>query len=377
LIAELNRVDTGALAIRTKPGRAVVELLDVPLAYEPNVRLPTGKYKVRVRAAGYETRTIDVRLHKGINEIDVTLQRSEGALTVNVAPAGAEVTLRSDGRQLAYVPGMYLPTGVVEVRVRKAGYRTVVRQVSVRSQGHTLNVVLERFTMREGQLIRDPLATGGEAPEVIVVDAGTMQPGGPAGIGEVQSSIVIDQPFAVSVTEVTVGMYRRYAQATGVAVPEVKGMDSDAHPIADISWREASAYVEWLTRQAGHVYRLPTDDEWIYVAWRGRRDVSLCQLGNIADQSLKKVFRQWRTVDCDDGHTRGAPVGSYQPNALGVYDMVGNVSEWMADCGRGGCVSHVVRGSAWDSAGEELELGYRDSFDRAGDTRGIRLIREL
>jgi len=70
-------------------------------------------------------------------------------------------------------------------------------------------------------------------------------------------------------------------------------------------------------------------------------------------------------------------VGSYKANQLGVQDLLGNLSEWVSDCGYGGCGTHIARGSAWDSAAGDLRLTLRDSHSRPSDTRGFRVVREL
>ncbi|MEE8245178.1 MAG: SUMF1/EgtB/PvdO family nonheme iron enzyme, partial [Pseudomonadales bacterium] len=103
----------------------------------------------------------------------------------------------------------------------------------------------------------------------------------------------------------------------------------------------------------------------------------VCELGNTADRSLQKVFRQWQVSDCDDGYDRSAPVGSYRANELGLHGMLGNVKEWVSDCGVGGCSSRIARGSAWNSAADDLRSTYRESYDRPADTRGFRVLREL
>jgi formylglycine-generating enzyme required for sulfatase activity len=207
---------------------------------------------------------------------------------------------------------------------------------------------------------RDALAgLNDQGPAVVVVTGGT------------------DNPFAIGVHEVTIADFTRYAHAMGVDAPSLKDSRPD-HPVAKVSWDEAVAYANWLSDVTGHVYRLPSDREWTLVERRGGTGgLPFCERGNVGDASLRKVYREFDTLDCDDGFVRTAPVGSFAANALGVRDLFGNVAEWVSDCGFGGCNTHFVRGSAWDSSGDELEPGFKASFDRPGDTRGFRVVREL
>lgn len=140
-------------------------------------------------------------------------------------------------------------------------------------------------------------------------------------------------------------------------------------PVINVSWGDAKAYAEWLSKETGERYRLPTEAEWEYVArsggkeevWAGTSDES--QLGNFA------VYRE--------NSDKTAEVGSKQPNGLGLYDMSGNVWEWVEDClyensqgdsingstwleGEiGNCRWRVARGGARDSRPMELQTAYR------------------
>ncbi|MXW51546.1 MAG: formylglycine-generating enzyme family protein, partial [Gammaproteobacteria bacterium] len=214
----------------------------------------------------------------------------------------------------------------------------------------------------------------------VVVPAGKANIGAADGDGMralPAQAVLIDEPFAVAINEVSLGDFRRYAEAMNLSLPTAKGMDSGRHPVVNVSWREAVGYADWLSRETGKLYRLPDEREWAYVASRWASPAAPCQRGNIADRSLGQVFRQWQVIDCDDGFVRSAPIGSFQANALGVHDLFGNVAEWVNDCGPSGCGSHIARGSAWDSAGDELKPAFRESYDRPSDTRGFRVVREL
>jgi len=302
-------------------------------------------------------------------------------LDLQVTPSDSQVVVRTgSGRFQPFQRGVPLPTGPVELRIRKAGYRTELLQFRLSEAGRTVRVVLKRYQVSGGERLQDALAGGGMAPRLVVVPAGKANIGAADGDGMralPAQAVLIDEPFAVAINEVSLGDYRRYAEAMNLSLPKAKGMDSDRHPVVNVSWREAVGYADWLSRETGKLYRLPDEREWAYVASRWASPAAPCQRGNIADRSLGQVFRQWQVVDCDDGFVRSAPIGSFQANALGVHDLFGNVAEWVNDCGPSGCGSHIARGSAWDSAGDELKPAFRESYDRPSDTRGFRVVREL
>ena len=381
LIVELDRVAMSELRVRTQPASAKVRLVGGPVPYRPNVRLPVGVYRIEVVAGGYRSKTRSHRLHKGVNVIDVTLDRLLGALDLRVTPPDAQVAVRTGGgRFQTFQPGVPLPVGPVEVRVRKAGYRTAFERFRLPEAGKALRIALTRYQVSGGELLRDALASGGMGPKMVVVPAGKVNIGAADGDGMralPAQEAVIGEPFALAVNEVSLGDYRRFAQAMNLRLPTAKGMDSDRHPVVKVSWREAVGYADWLSRETGKLYRLSDEREWAYVATRWGSDATPCRRGNIADRSLRQVFRQWQILDCDDGFVRSAPVGSFPANALGAHDLFGNVAEWVNDCGPGGCGSHIARGSAWDSAGDELQFSFRESYDRPSDTRGFRVVREL
>jgi formylglycine-generating enzyme required for sulfatase activity len=141
--------------------------------------------------------------------------------------------------------------------------------------------------------------------------------------------------------------------------------------VIDVSWNDAREYVAWLSSKTGEKYRLPSEAEWEYAAragttterfW-GNSHVEACRYANVYDESGKRAeTRPWPSHECDDGYAWTAPVGSFQPNAFGLEDMLGNVWEWTEDCWnetyegaptdggawtRGDCGRHVVRGGSW------------------------------
>ena len=116
---------------------------------------------------------------------------------------------------------------------------------------------------------------------------------------------------------------------------------TDRHPVVNVTWNDAMAMAKWLSEREGVTYRLPTEAEWEYAARAGKRtrfpgggdpDV-LLHTANIFDRETALRWPRWREQagSGSDGYAFTAPVGSFQPNAWGLYDMIGNVWEWCSD----------------------------------------------
>lgn len=218
-----------------------------------------------------------------------------------------------------------------------------------------------------------------------------------------QRSVTV-KSFLAGRFEVTRGQYRMFAEATGRSsdacfvwtgarfeMDRAKGWrnpgyaQDDLHPATCVSWEDASAYAKWLGQQTGRHYRLLTEAEWEYAAragttttrsWGDAAGMS-CDYANGADLStLAQVpgASNWSAANCNDRHAYTARVGSYRPNAFGLYDMLGNVEEWTQDCwnatysgaptdgsaaAAGDCSLRAVRGGSWDDAPVGLRVAYR------------------
>jgi formylglycine-generating enzyme len=226
-------------------------------------------------------------------------------------------------------------------------------------------------------------------------------------------------------TEVTVGAFRRFVEATGHRTDaeregfvwfmrgkerlQKKGASwrdlwfeqKENHPVVNVSWNDATAMAEWLSRQTGAKFRLPTEAEWEYCCRSGTKTsrfwgdspTEACRYGNVLDQVAGKVFTEMRGGhDCDDGNVYTSPVGRYQANSLGLFDMLGNASEWCEDVYHkdaytqhpqrnprvtGGGSERVYRGGGWYSPPVFVRCADRGSHDR-GFRRaalGFRLVK--
>ncbi len=111
---------------------------------------------------------------------------------------------------------------------------------------------------------------------------------------------------------------------------------TDDHPVVNVSWNDAVAFCQWLGRKDGKNYRLPAEAEWEYACragtttryWCGDDPEGLAQIANVANATAKAKFPGWSTIRASDGYVFTSPVGSFRPNAFGLYDMHGNAWQW-------------------------------------------------
>jgi formylglycine-generating enzyme required for sulfatase activity len=115
---------------------------------------------------------------------------------------------------------------------------------------------------------------------------------------------------------------------------------SDEHPVVSVSWNDAVAFCKWLSRKEGKSYRLPTEAEWEYACragtttryFSGDDPETLGKVGNVGDATAKVKLPNWKsTIKASDGYVFTSPVGSFHPNAFGLYDMHGNAWQWCSD----------------------------------------------
>jgi formylglycine-generating enzyme required for sulfatase activity len=193
-------------------------------------------------------------------------------------------------------------------------------------------------------------------------------PGGNPDIykNEVLHVVDISQPFCMGLHEVTIGQFRKFVEAesyqTDAEHDRLGGygyasdtntfsMDSkytwrnpgfeqdDMHPVVNLSWNDAVAFCQWLSRLEGRKYRLPTEAEWECCCRAGSpleftfsNDADhLVVFGNVSDSTLKNKFPSVQSANGSDGSLFTSRVGSFRPNAYGMFDMHGNVSEWCSD----------------------------------------------
>jgi len=292
---------------------------------------------------------------------------------------------------------------------------------------------------KPGQVFTDAYVDlPGKTPAMLVVPTGRFLMGAPDDARDridaelPQHEVAIERGFAIARTEVTVGQFREFVRASGYVPDSVKLGGSSVYdersgalrddgsatwqddyagdkaadnlPVVNVSWNDADAYVQWLSQRTGKRYRLPSEAEFEYVL-RGGTDSrywwgngvpgsALENLTGSADRSRSgrrwsNAFRIYR-----DGYWGPAPVMSFAANPFGLYDINGNVSEWVQDCWHEsylraptdgsawvnpGCSAHVVRGGSWGSSPDQVMSAYRQGAN--ADVRsarvGFRVAREL
>ncbi len=279
---------------------------------------------------------------------------------------------------------------------------------------------------------------GGKSPLMVVLPVGHFQMGSPddePGRLDFESPrhrVSIESGFALARTEVSVAEFRDFINATGFQTEaqrtgtasvydqktgrmhDMRGADwqrnyagdkaKSSDPVVNVSWNDATAYADWLSQRTGHSYRLPSEAEFEYALrggtstryWWGdgspKRVVENLTGSGDQGNSGRKWIRSFS--DYRDGFWGTSPVGKFLPNPFGLYDMGGNVSEWVADCWHDnytrapndgsawinpGCSARVVRGGSWGSAPEQNRSAYRvaGSAEIRSGRVGFRVAREL
>ncbi|SFK73444.1 Formylglycine-generating enzyme, required for sulfatase activity, contains SUMF1/FGE domain [Lysobacter sp. cf310] len=291
---------------------------------------------------------------------------------------------------------------------------------------------------RPGQAFTEAMQSGGRGPTMVVIPHGAFRMGAEAeeaGSSDAERptrNIRFDRGLAVSRTEITVGEFRRFMNATkhrarasrrgySTAYDERSGnlvrrgnvdwqsdyagaKAGDDLPVVHVSAKDAMAYAAWLSKQTGHHYRLPSEAEFEYMLRAGSAQTypwgegaPLTRVGNLTGAlDASPTGRRWNNAFAGYGDNAWgpAPVGRYRANAFGLHDIAGNVSEWVGDCWHDsyrraprngeawvnpGCRTRVLRGGSWASSPAQTRSAWRQGSD--ADTTsariGFRVVRDI
>jgi len=210
------------------------------------------------------------------------------------------------------------------------------------------------------------------------------------------------KPFALAKFAVTQREWRRVMIFPNT--PDPSQYKGDNRPVESVSWTEAQTFIHLMSFFGRRHYRLPSEAEWEYAARAGTTTAYYwgdniddgCAYENIADQSLKKSAPNIVPVfaNCTDGYAYTAPVGSFKPNPWGLFDMLGNVMNWIEDCYvdsysdtpadgspniSGACTLRVVRGGSWGNSPRLVRAAHRSYSAPEGRSSyvGLALVRTV
>lgn len=193
--------------------------------------------------------------------------------------------------------------------------------------------------------------------------------------------------FAIGKYEVTFHEYDRYVELTGGRQPSDESWGREQRPVINVSWDDAVAYATWLSQVTGKQYRLPTESEWEFAARSGGKDeiwAGTSDAKQLADYAVDRL-------------SGTESVGSKKPNGLGLFDMSGNVNEWVQDCWHGhyqgaptdgsawlganggNCGQRVIRGGSVGDRQEFLRVSFRNGFGTVFriNALGFRLVQDI
>jgi formylglycine-generating enzyme required for sulfatase activity len=423
-LIQLVPVD-GRLAVTSDPSGATVTVNGVFRGTAPiELDLAPGiTYEVTVSMAGRSTFTTGVEISSSRrSEVLAELDLLSGEVSVTSLPPRAQLLI--DG-----VPSgttnqtLDLEARPHQIEIRLDGYvpyrTTLTPEPGLPQAVHA--VLKEEGPAGLPATIKSP-----QGVELVMVGPGrfTMgaarrEPGRRA--NEVLHEVELTRPFYLAVREVTNKEFREFRAGHRSGAVGSYNLEIDHHPVVNITWNDAAKYCNWLSERAGlppvyverggsmfartpfpQGFRLPTEAEWTWAArypdsadarkyaWGNSLPVP-AEAGNYGDSTGASVLGG-AIPGYRDNHGATAPAGSYQPNPLGLYNLGGNVSEWMNDIyavtpappgevsrdplGPSEGAYHVIRGSSWmDTNMTELRLSYRDYGDRARPDLGFRIAR--
>ncbi len=421
----------GRLELSSRPSGANVTLDgefqgQTPLTLELT---PARSHQVAVFKPGYRRHSDSLQLAAGeVLAQDITLQPRLGEVEFRISPPQA--TLRINGRPVGQGPQtLSLPAFEHRVEVVLDGHASVQRRVTPRPGLQQL-VAVELQTVEQARMANIPPEITTSVGQTLLLfkpedsprnqftmGASRREPGRRA--NEVLRPVELRRMFYLQTTEVTNAQFRLFQANHDSGQVESNSLNREHQPAVQVSWQQAAQFCNWLSRREGLPpfyqqtqgivtgfnpeatgYRLPTEAEW---AWAARvRGEELLRfpwgdefppdkvVGNYADNT--SAYVTGRILNgYTDGHVTTATVASFPPNHNGLYDMGGNVAEWVNDVysippansplqvdplGAQSGDNFVIRGAGWaQSKLAELRLSFRDYGQAGRDDVGFRIAR--
>lgn len=416
----------GKVNVTTEPAGANVTIGGRYRGQSPlEVALAPGKsYDVLFSKVGYaaEKRHITVQPGQGI-VLDAHLNPVTGTVRLQVTPAGGELFV--DGKSVGEPSRqLTLTSRKHHLKIVKAGYATW--QTSITPQAgfvQQLMVTLQTTEQARVAAIPDKITTrSGLVLKLIIpgkleMGAGRREPGRRA--NEIQKVVTLTRAYYLGVDEVTNAQYKQFDSGHDSGIFGRAVLGDDDRPVVNVSWDQAAQFCNWLSSRQGlpaayvkqgskwvavtpmnNGFRLPTEAEWAWAAryaagphptrfpWGDAMPPTGVD-GNYADESARDMV-PYIIEGYNDNYRGTSPVGSFPPNAFGIYDLAGNVSEWNNDyysvaapdgtlvdpLGPKSGEYHVIRGSNYTNGRfSELRWTFRDYGEKARPDVGFRVAR--
>jgi formylglycine-generating enzyme required for sulfatase activity len=384
----LGRVDIAGQRLITPPGRNALERFQFALNLEPKSRgAKQGIVDIAKKYIEMADKTAPEKTPGAAALAAYAEQLNHAADVAKLVPEGADVLKDVAARRRKAAEPLLAQAKVAADKWDKPGAKAAYEQalqVDPDSAAARDGLKFAATIGEPGFGFRDKLGDGSQAPAMVVLPGATL---------------------AMARHPVTRAEFRRFWESAGRAEfsgkePSCRDRESifrsskkrgwenpdiaqdDNHPVVCVGWSEAAAFAQWLSKQTGKRYRLPTPAEFDKVAARAAR--ADCTSANLADASYNKQFESRDGSPCDDGFAATAPVERFAA-VEGIYDIDGNVREWVAACGNGtaaapgsSCRDFLAKGRSWLSAAKESATA-SDSFaaDVSLNTVGFRVVRDL
>lgn len=424
-LARLLRSD-GMISVMTTPEGANVTIGGRYRGQTPlEVALPPdASYEVLLSKAGYQPveRTIKVEAEADV-ALNAVLQPVLGVLRLMVTPAGAELLV--NGESVGSPPErLELTASTHRIDIIKEGYATFTTTVNPRP-GLSQQLLVQLQTEDEARVaaIKETITVGDDIqlrlilPGTLKMGAGRREPGRRS--NEIEKDVELTRAFYLGTKEITNAQFKQYAPNHDSGILGRSLLTDDDRPAVNVSWQDAVAFCNWLSQQEGLPqayeqdqgrwvlvspantgYRLPTEAEWAWAAryadgpeptrfpWGNAMPPDTVS-ANYADESAQSMVPYY-IEGYNDTYRGPSPVGVFPANPFGIFDLAGNVSEWIHDyysidipadtlvdpVGPEKGEYHVVRGSNYTHGRfSELRWTYRDFGAAPRADVGFRIAR--
>ncbi len=351
-----------------------------------NFNAPPGDHTVIIEHKDYLPYQREILIEEGRRKSLVALLKksdvAEGSLTVKTNTIQPNVNILNS--TFEFSQGMSLAPGDYHLEISAEGFQTAKRWVSVSAnEDKVLDLPLQEQKVTDAS-VNLKKRYNSLGMEFVYLPPGTFAMGSLENEAfrdndEIQHMVTLTKGFYMASREVTVGQWHKFIRATGYRTDPENGNNStllvdrssgasknqkriqslahfnahsrdsmenrpdifvdNTHPVSQVSWEDAQAFIEWLVRTDERQYRLPTEAEWEYACRAGSHTPKFwgstvgdtCLYANITDQDLIQTWHENDRPACKDKYEFTAPVAEFGPNDFSLFDMQGNVAEWCQD----------------------------------------------